>query len=351
MNAAFRLAPTLHSAETAPVRPSAKLSARLVAAALDALDPFDLGHNGCGRNGVHERERCMLDQWQRGELGVFGPGRLDGAEGADEFFRANGFVVLRGIVDPALLSAIEAECEQAQAAVTAGELPERHGSTVFLDASAGAGGTAERFTNYVTHVNELSPSVLLAVELPPLVDLRRRWLGEGAWLLDDMRFGVVYQDARPGRESGYTRIGWHSDWQSGPNLDVWPSVAFTFHLDATSPANGFLRVVPGSHRWATPVPYQNVNGAVVPPGSADSGGHTADPPPFPMPLGFEKVSGEIGVYAERGDVILHDAYLWHSAARATDDDTRRRHVRGSWYSGAGRLTDDHIEDFVKNAAR
>jgi len=161
----------------------------------------------------------------------------------------------------------------------------------------------------------------------------------------------VYQDARPGRESSYTRIGWHSDWQSGPNLDIWPSVAYTFHVDGTSPANGFLRVVPGSHLWATPAPFRNANDAVVPEGSEECAGHTEVPPPFEMPLGFEKVPGEIAVYCERGDIIFHDAYLWHSAARGTDDETRRRHVRGGWYSGGGALETEHLEDFVKNAAR
>jgi hypothetical protein len=68
-------------------------------------------------------------------------------------------------------------------------------------------------------------------------------------------------------------------------------------------------------------------------------------------LHFEKVPGEIALYAERGDVLLHDAFLWHSAARATDDATRRRHVRGGWYTGAGRPPEDHIDEFVKNAAR
>jgi hypothetical protein len=62
---------------------------------------------------------------------------------------------------------------------------------------------------------------------------------------------------RPGPGSGYSRIGWHSDFQSGPHLPIWPSVAFTIHLDATSPANGLLRVVPGSHRGGT---------ATMPPG-------------------------------------------------------------------------------------
>ncbi len=280
------------------------------------------------------------------EHGVFAPG--DHA-GADAFFREHGYVTIRGLLDDDLLATMEAECTAAQAAVTAGELDERYGTSILIEADAGE--KAERFTNYVPHINELSPAVLAAATDPVVVQTMQRWLGEGAWLLDDVRFGVVYQDARPGRESSYSRIGWHSDWQSGPNLDMWPSVAFTIHLDATSPANGFLRVVPGSHRWATPAPYENVNGAVVPEGSAEVGGYTDEPPPVAMPLGFDKVPGEIAVYAERGDVLFHDAYLWHSAARATDDDTTRRHVRGGWYSGAGRLQGEHLDDFVKNAAR
>ena len=135
-----------------------------------------------------------------------------------------------------------------------------------------------------------------------------RLLGEQAWLLEDDRFGVVYQDARPGDQSGYSRIGWHSDHQSGPHLDMWPSVGFTIHIDPTSPRNGFLRVLPGSHL-----------------GGTDE-----------MPLGFEHVPGEIAVYCERGDVLLHHSDLWHSAARATDDGEGaiRRHVRGGWYGGA-----------------
>lgn len=69
-----------------------------------------------------------------------------------------------------------------------------------------------------------------------------------------------------------------------------------------------------------------------------------------MPLGFEKVPGEIALYAERGDILFHDCYLWHSAALATDASARRRHVRGSWY--AGPLSVNYgSADFVKNAAR
>ncbi len=260
-----------------------------------------------------------------------------------------GYVTLRGMLSEHDIQQIESDCELAQRRLVDGVLDERFGTSILIEGNAGEKAT--RFANYVTFVNELSPAVDAAARHPVLVAVVERLLGPGRWLLDDQRFGVVFQDARPGRESSYTRIGWHSDWQSGPNLDIWPSVAFTIHVDATSPANGFLRVVPGSHRWATPAPYENANDAVVPAGSASTAGYTDVAPPMPMPLHFEKVPGEVALYAERGDVLLHDAYLWHSAARATDDDTRRRHVRGGWYSGAGRMVDGRLDEFVKNAAR
>ncbi|HST82994.1 MAG TPA: phytanoyl-CoA dioxygenase family protein [Kineosporiaceae bacterium] len=275
--------------------------------------------------------------------GVFGPDRH--AEIVAHYHRF-GFVVIRDLFSVDLIDRMEAECVQAQEQVIARTLPDRYGSTVFLDEAA----KAERFANYVEYVNELSPAVLAGATDPLLVEVITDLLGPDCWLNTASRAGIVYQDSRPGKESGYTRIGWHSDWQAAPNLDIWPATAFTFHIDGTSPANGFLRVVPGSHRWATPAPYRNINGATVPEGSAATGGYTDNAPPFQMPLGFEKIRGEIPIYTERGDIILHDAYLWHSAARATDDATTRRHVRGGYLNGDPD-GDGKREVFVKNAAR
>ncbi|MDX6205507.1 MAG: hypothetical protein QOF39_1564 [Frankiales bacterium] len=280
------------------------------------------------------------------ESAVFGPVIDEAALDALELcYRDNGFVVLRGIFEPGLTDAMELECVAAQQQVIGHELPQRYGSTVFLDDEA----KAERFANYVEFVNELSPAVRDAAAHPVLLTVLRRLLGEDCWLRDSNQFGIVYQDARPGRESGYSRIGWHSDWQAGPSLDVWPSTAFTFHIDGTSPANGFLRVVPGSHQWATPAPFKNVNNVEVPADAKPVGGYTDTPPPFEMPMRFEPVPGEIPIYAERGDVILHDCYLWHSAARATEESSTRRHVRGGYFGGdrAG----ESAEQFLKNAAR
>ena len=253
-------------------------------------------------------------------VGAFGADQL---EGATTFFDQHGFVVLRGLHDEATLAALEIELQRQQALLVAGELPERCGTVVLDDPDAAIDG--EAFAHYVCHITTVSLPTRVVVVHPVVEAVMVKLLGSQCWLLEDDRFGVVYQDARPGDRSGYSRIGWHSDFQSGPELRIWPSVAFTIHIDATSPQNGFLRVVPGSHR-----------------GGTDG-----------LPPGFEKVPGEIALYCERGDVLLHHANLWHAAARATDDGPPavRRHVRGGWYGGEHLDPGHGIDDFVKNARR
>jgi len=253
-------------------------------------------------------------------LGVFDAEQV---EEAASFFEEHGFAIVRKLYDESTLVELDAELSRQQVLLLRGELPERCGTEVLDDPDASVDG--EQFAHYVCHITEVSPITRGAVVHPVLVAAADRLLGPERWLLEDDRFGVVYQDARPGELSGYSRIGWHTDFQSGPHLRTWPSVAFTIHLDATSPQNGFLRVVPGSHR-----------------GGTDG-----------MPLGFEKAPGEVAVYCERGDVLLHHSDLWHAAARATDDGPGavRRHVRGGWYGGE-RLDPGHgVADFVKNARR
>lgn len=279
------------------------------------------------------------------DIGVFGAGNLDVL---DRFFRDHGFAILRGLYRMEDLDVLTGECVAAQNGVIEGRLGARYGNSVLLD-DVVDGEVA--FTNYVQYITEVSPATRAAILHPAIVSLMEKWV-PGGYLREHSRFGTVYQDARGGRNSGYRRIGWHSDWQSGPHMDCWPSVAFTIHIDATSPENGFLRVVPGSHKWATPAPYRNANNVSVPEGARPAGGYTDEPPPVRMPLAFEKAPGEIGIYCEAGDVLFHDAYLWHSAAIATNDRAVRRHVRGGWFSGTpDEQTDDFIEDFVKNAAR
>lgn len=276
---------------------------------------------------------------------VFGGGELGGLVA---YYHENGFAVVRGAVEQTLLEELERQCTDAQRRLAAGELDRRFGTTELVDEAEPA--REPGFANYVLHATELSSAARAITRSGAILDVVRAILGDDCWPGEGDLFGFVYQDARPSATSRYRRIGWHSDWQSGPHLALWPSTAVTVNIDGTGPANGYLRVVPGSHMWATPAPYENVNGAVVPPGAADAGGYTDQPPPFPMPLRFEDVPGEVAVLADPGDVFFHDCYLWHAAAMAADPAARRRHVRGSWYGGTRPERYDE-GDFVKNAAR
>jgi ectoine hydroxylase-related dioxygenase (phytanoyl-CoA dioxygenase family) len=252
--------------------------------------------------------------------GAFPPDRIDDLV---SFFEGNGYATLRGVFDEPVLAGAEEELVAAQRLLAEGRLDARHGTVILDQPDATIDG--EPFAHYVCFATAASPGADRLARHPVLVDVARRILGPEAWLLDYEQFGVVYQDARPDPGSAYSRIGWHTDHQSGPHLDIWPGAAFTIHFDPTSPANGFLRVLPGSHL----------------------GG------PAGMPPGFERVPGEIGLYQQRGDVLFHHADLWHGAARGTADGDAaiRRHLRGSWHGGT-RLDVGHgTDDFVKNALR
>jgi ectoine hydroxylase-related dioxygenase (phytanoyl-CoA dioxygenase family) len=262
----------------------------------------------------------LVDPTSGRQPGVF---TGDQIEQAEEFFAANGYATISGLFGDAELAAAENELVEAQRTLAEGVLDARHATDILDEDSATIEGRP--FAHYVCFATQISPRADGLVHHPVLVDATARLLGPQAWLLDYEQFGIVYQDARPDPGSAYSRIGWHTDHQSGPHLDVWPAVAFTIHFDPTSPANGFLRVLPGSHL----------------------GGVEGIPP------GFERVPGEVAVYQERGDVLLHHADLWHGAARGTADGEAavRRHLRGSWHGGAKLEVGHGTDDFVKNALR
>lgn len=242
-------------------------------------------------------------------------------------FVRDGYVTLPGFVDSDTLATLEYAVTDLQERLARGELdPARHAGDVYT--AAGAGQRAAH-PHYVLDIGRLSPEVHEVFHHPLLLDVLRGCLdGVEPWEFDASRgrdFGVVFQDARPGDGTAYSRIGWHTDRQAYPTSSFFPSIALTVHIDATSPANGFLRVLPASHTMSTEG----------------------------MPRAFEKVPGEVALYCEPGDVLLHHCDLWHAAARATEDPPGgvRRHLRGSWHTGVQPAPGDVIEPFNKNAAR
>jgi ectoine hydroxylase-related dioxygenase (phytanoyl-CoA dioxygenase family) len=250
-------------------------------------------------------------------LTVFGPDELAEFEA---FFRANGFGVLRGALPAADFDAFVAAAEAMQAGYETGTLPDE-----YIAAGAEVRSTVDGtpVAHYLVRVTDYSPDIKALAHHPTIADAVQRAIGPTAWAGDYFGDGFVFVHARPSRDSNYSRLGWHCDWQSQPDSVMFPCVTVTIHIDHTSPGNGFLRLVPGSHLRAVDQ----------------------------VPAGFGKVPGEIAFYAEPGDVLVHSHLVWHSAARGTDDGSGgvRRHIRGGWYAGRRFDPGRDVNVFIKAA--
>jgi hypothetical protein len=153
------------------------------------------------------------------------------------------------------------------------------------------------------YANQASPVADRMIRSSEIAALAPSVIDGPSYFYDYDRHGTMYLDARGA--SNYRGLVWHPDFESTADLPIWPATAFTINLDATSPENGFLRILPGSHRLEPPT----------------------------RPEGYEKVEGEVAVYCERGDLLLHHSHLWHAAGRPSNDAALRRHIRGKWCSG------------------
>jgi ectoine hydroxylase-related dioxygenase (phytanoyl-CoA dioxygenase family) len=229
------------------------------------------------------------------------------AEGALDAVKATfddlGYVIVRGAYSEDELTALQDDLTRVHDASMRGELDPRH-TAPEIEPKNPTVIDGITFKNIVVYATEASPVADEMIKSQPIELVGRHLMGEGpTYIYDYDRHGVMYLDARGA--SSYQGLSWHADWESTPQLPIWPAVVFTINLDATSPENGFLRMVPGSHR-------------------VELG---------ERPAGFERIPGEVAVYCERGDLLFHHSHLVHSACRPSGDSTVRRHIRGKWCPG------------------
>lgn len=250
-----------------------------------------------------ERLAATLEPW----LVEVPPGGASAGEPLVEemarIFDELGFILVRGALGPAQVDELDAELVRLHTALMRGELDPRHGAAE-LEPPGEVIVDGLRFCNYVVYVSQASELVDRTIRSSLISTLAPRLLGGETFFYDYDRHGVMYLDARGA--SLYKGLIWHPDYESTPNLPIWPAVAFTINMDDTSPENGFLRMLPGSHRT----------------------------PPAQRPEKYRKVPGEVAVYCQRGDLMFHHSHLWHAASRPSNDDAIRRHLRGKWCSGA-----------------
>jgi hypothetical protein len=191
-------------------------------------------------------------------------------------YRAEGYVVPRYRVPPALLADMRGALDR-----LIGENPDRRGEHLVLRWGGGANALP-------TH-----GAFLDFARTPALLDLVESLLGP-----DLICWGahVICKPARDGLE-----VPWHQDGQYWPIRPLATCTAW-IALDDSTPENGCLRVIPGSHRARTC--YH----------------HRIDERPE---LAFDQRVVEdqfdegraADVVLEAGQLSLHDVYMIHGSAR------------------------------------
>ncbi|HET6384820.1 MAG TPA: phytanoyl-CoA dioxygenase family protein [Armatimonadota bacterium] len=108
---------------------------------------------------------------------------------------------------------------------------------------------------------------------------------------------------------------WHQDWWAWDDpvsaAVIPPQVFLMYYLTDTTPANGCLRVIPGTHRRRIPL-HDQLPAAHEP--AAQAAGLDSSL--------FTRHPDEVDIPAQAGDLVIGDARLLH-AAHANQTDTRR----------------------------
>jgi len=123
------------------------------------------------------------------------------------------------------------------------------------------------------------------------------------------------------REPGSPRAYWHQDWPFWGEMESWEEVPhqlfLMYYLTDTTPTNGCLRVIPGSH-------HQRCS-------AHDHEGHETparheDPETSPA---YASHPNEIDVPIQAGDLLVGDARILHAPHSNQTD--QRRTVITMWY--------------------
>lgn len=132
-------------------------------------------------------------------------------------------------------------------------------------------------------------------------------------LSDFVSYGaIIFLTKDPGEPALY----WHQDWmrwEDPISLAPWPQTIFlNYYLQDTTPENGCLKVIPGTHIKRVPLHDQ-----LVPAHELGARFINAD-----HPVMFSDAPDQIDVCVPAGSLVLADARLLH-AARKNQTDQRR----------------------------
>ena len=208
------------------------------------------------------------------------------------FLDRHGFILFAGVARPDEVAMLAEEIERVEAEWLAAGRRRVFGIPLFI----GRDHTGRPFIQRLAFTSVFSERMRTFVHdarFLPILDL----IGTDARVGDREKDGLVVNRYLNVRGSVHPRLGWHTDGLRDLFYGRMPQPMLNIglHLDRCAPANGGLRLIPGSHlqgffSMCFRKPYFVW--------------HRADP-------------AEHCVETEPGDLTVHDGRLWHRVARST----------------------------------
>lgn len=176
--------------------------------------------------------------------------------------------------------------------------------TVLDDIRAAHGRLVDRhpeFADYCSAVLAFDTWYLTVARMPEILDMVEQVIGEDIALWNSSFF------AKPARVG--TKTPWHQDGEYWPirplaTCSVWIAI------DASTPENGCLKVIPGSHRAKKLARH-----------------HQNDAEGLALSLELDKAEFDeaeaVNIELKPGQVSLHDVYLYHGSDANKSDKSRR----------------------------
>lgn len=236
------------------------------------------------------------------------------ASNAREALLQNGYCLANGVVPPELLAALRGATEDLLAQQSAEERS-KHRSTGSM-------------INVMAH-----PVFADLIALPPALEAL------AAMGFPQPKFTSGYVISKPPKSP---RLFWHYDWAGWDDpgaFDPVPQQVFLmYYLVDTSPHNGCLRVVPGSHIHDNPLH------ALLDEAHSEGLLEARDP----ANPAFSTRPDEADVCVQAGDLVIGDSRILH-ASHANDSGDRRT-VITLWYHPDMSRLDERTQAFIANMA-
>ncbi len=208
------------------------------------------------------------------------------------FFQQNGFIHFKHFVSQEVADKMIHESERIQEDWIREDRKLVNGTPIKYGKDIDGKTIVQRFA-FINQFGEVFQEFLNNPRLKALFELNGKYESR---LGVNEKDGLVFNHYINTPDSNYTQLAWHTDVLRDLfyGQAVMPMLNVGLHLDYSSPANGGLRIIPGTHNKGI--------GTLL-----FRKAYYVD---------FKPDKHELGLTVEPGDLTVHDGRLWHRVAQS-----------------------------------